>query len=73
MKGKFKKTKIILLLFMYILFLLFLRGKVLEKSREVYKKEREILELYHRTINAKIEFFNALLNKQVEEKSYAGR
>ncbi|MEN3043892.1 MAG: hypothetical protein ABDH37_01555 [Candidatus Hydrothermales bacterium] len=73
MKKKFKKTKIILFIFLYLLFLLFLRGKVLEKSREIYKKEKEILELYYRATNTKIELLKTLLGQPEEERKYVER
>ena len=70
MKKRLKRGTLILIIFAYLFLLLFLRGKVIEKSKEVYKKERELLELEYRAMNNKMEFLKSLFFDSEKEKYY---
>ncbi|MEO0294437.1 MAG: hypothetical protein ABIM85_00265 [candidate division WOR-3 bacterium] len=70
MKKKIKRKALILILFLYLFLLIFIRGKVIEKSKEVYKREKELLELEYRAINNKMEFLKALFFDSEKEKYY---
>ncbi len=70
MKKRIKRGTLILIIFVYLFLLLFLRGKVIEKSKEVYKKEKELLELEYRAMNKKMEFLRFLFLDSEKEKYY---
>lgn len=70
MKKRIKRGTLILIIFVYLFLLLFLRGKVIEKSKEVYKKEKELLELEYRAMNNKMKFLKGLFFDSEKEKYY---
>jgi len=66
-----KRIFLFLFLFFYLFSLLLLRGKVIEKSKEVYKREKELLELEYRTQNTKLEFLKLCFLEEEKEDFYA--
>jgi hypothetical protein len=73
MKKRTKRILLFLFVFFYLFLLLFLRGKVIEKSKEVYKKEKELLELEYRSQNTKLKFLKLCFLEQEKEDFYAQR
>lgn len=55
MKRKIKKIFLYIIGFIYMFLLLFLRGEVVKKSREVYKKEKELIEMEYRVELERVE------------------
>ncbi len=73
MKKRIKKIFLFFFIFLYLFLLLLLRGKVIEKSKEVYKRERELLELEYRTQNTKLKFLKLCFLEKERKDFYAER
>ncbi len=68
---KRKKLVLFVFIFAYIFILLLLRGKVVEKSRQIYQKEKELLELEYRVNLKKMEFLKMCFLNEEKQHYYA--